>query len=151
MLLITEKYINKQILSRNMTTIDEHKKIVKELEEDLNEKIRTKLLAKRQKIIGFATSEGATNLFALLLHIKNLIPPGSNINHRFFVSNKRAEDKFKFDFPNKKEILDLMIKQENFREKLCYGKDKSAKIVELAVKNFFKLKSLVEKQIGEEI
>ncbi len=132
-----------------MTTIEEHKKIIKELEEDINEKIRSKILSKRQKIIGFATSEGATNLFALFLHLQNLISPGSSINHRFFASQKRAEDRFKFNFPRKKEILQLMIKQEEFRTKLCYGKDKNAKIVEEAVKTFFKLKSIIEKEVGE--
>lgn len=74
-----------------MTTIKEHKKIIRELENDLNEKIRRNLLAKRQKIVGFATSEGSTNLFALLLHEKKLIPPGTNINHRYFASEKRLK------------------------------------------------------------
>lgn len=134
-----------------MTTIEEHKKIIEELDADINEKIRAKLLIKRQKIIGFATSEGSTNLFALFLHIKHLIPPGSNINHRFFVSQKRAENKFKFSFPRREEILKLMVNQEDLRIKLCYGKDKSSNIVEEAVKNFFKLKSIIEKEIGEEI
>lgn len=134
-----------------MTTVEEHKRIIKEFEDDINEKIRAKLLVQRQKIIGFATSEGSANLFALFLHAKNLIPPGSNINHRFFVSQKRAEDRFKFEFPRKKEILHLLIKQEELREKLCYGKDKSTNVVEDAVKNFFKLKEAIEKELGVKI
>lgn len=133
-----------------MTTIEEHRKIIKELEEDINEKIRAGLLIQRQKIIGFSTSEGASNLFALFLHMKNLIHPGSNINHRFFVSIRRAENRFNFDFPRKKEILQLMVNQDEFRTKLCYGRDKSQKTVEDAVKNFFKLKSLIEEETENE-
>jgi len=144
------KIFKDKILYQIMTTIEEHKKILEELEEDINEKIRAKLLSRRQKIIGFTTSEASTNLFALFLHIKNLIPPGLNINHRFFVSSKRAEDKFKFNFPRKEEILSFMVKQEEFRTKLCYGKDKEAKLVEESIKNFFKLKSLIEKEIKKE-
>lgn len=134
-----------------MTTIEEHKKIIKEFEADINEKIRANLLVERQKIIGFAASEGSANLFALLLHAKNLLPPGSNINHRFFVSKKRAEDKFRLNFPQKDKIIELMVNQEVLRGKLCYGKDKSARLVEESVKNFFKLKSVIEKEIGENI
>lgn len=44
-----------------------------------------------------------------------------------------------------------MVKQEVLREKLCYGKDKDAKIVEMSVKNFFKLKGIIEKLIGEKL
>ncbi|MDI6738252.1 MAG: hypothetical protein QME12_07120 [Nanoarchaeota archaeon] len=134
-----------------MTTIEEHKKVIKEMEADINEKIRANLLVERQKIIGFAASEGSANLFALLLHAKNLLPPGANINHRFFVSKKRAEAKFKASFPQKDKILELMVNQEGLREKLCYGKDKSARLVEESVKNFFKLKSVIETEIGEEL
>lgn len=151
MLFITEKHIKDKTFLAIMTTTEEHRKIIKEFEADINEKIRANLLVERQKIIGFAASEGSANLFALLLHAKNLLPPGSNINHRFFVSKKRAENKFKLSFPQKEKILELMVNQEGLREKLCYGKDKSARLVEESVKNFFKLKSLVEKEIGEGI
>ena len=110
-----------------MTSENEHRKIIKELLEDLNEKIRNDILVQRQKIIGFSTSEISCNLFALLLHKKNLIPMGFNINHRFFVSDKSARNKFNFDFPSKNKLLSMLVDQEKHRTLLCYGKDKDRK------------------------
>ena len=134
-----------------MTTLEEHKKIVRELLDDINEKIRSNLLVERQKIIGFATSEAATNVFAVLLHKNNLISPGFNVNHSLFVSTKRAEEKFNFDFVKKKQILDLLVKQEDLRNKLCYGREKGKVLVESAIKNLFKLKETIENILGEKL
>lgn len=134
-----------------MTTAEEHLAIIKELEEDINEKIRAGLLLRHQKIIGFSTSESAANCFALFLHKKNLIPAGFNVNHLWFASEKRAYSHYPVNFPSKKEIIGLLVKQEDFRQKLCYGKDKDLSLVKEAVQNFFKLKKLVEKELGEEI
>ncbi len=134
-----------------MTTIEEHLAIIKELEEDIDEKIRAGLLLRRQKIIGFSTSEGASNCFALFLHKKDLIPPGFNVNHLWFASERRAQEHYPADFPSKKEMLNLLVKQEELRQKLCYGKNKDLAVVKEAVSNFFKLKELVEKNLGEEL
>lgn len=134
-----------------MTTAEEHKTIIKELEEDIKEKIKANLLLRRQKIIGFSASEGVTNCLALLLHRKNLISSGFNVNHLWFASERKAETKFPFDFPSKKEIFSLLVKQEALRQQLCYGKSKSLPLVEEAAKNFFALKKIVEKELGEEL
>ena len=133
-----------------MTTKKEHKTIQDELEEDINEKIDRGILGKRQKLIGFSTSEASTNLFARLLHRLNLISPGFNVNHRFFASIERAKEKFDFDFPNKENILDGLVKQEDFRDKLCYGKSKDDILINNAVKNYFRLKVIIENEIKEE-
>ena len=133
-----------------MTTIKEHEKIVQEFLDDINEKIKADLLVERQKIIGFAASEASANLFTIFLHKKNLIEPSFNINHRYFASLKIAESKFNFDFPDKDKIINLLINQENYRNKLCYGKEKSAEIVNSAVKNLFELKRLIEAELKEE-
>lgn len=130
-----------------MTTEEEHKSIQDELEEDINEKINRGILGKRQKLIGFAASEASANLFARLLHKLNLISPGFNVNHRFFASIEQAKDKFGFDFPKKEEILRLLVNQENYRDKLCYGKSKDESIVNASVKNYFTLKELIESQM----
>ena len=127
-----------------MTTIEEHNKIIKGFLDDINEKIRANLLVERQKIIGFSASEAATNLFAILLHKKSLVEPGFNVNHRFFASEKIANVKFDYEFPKKEEIIQLLVNQEGFRDKLCYGKEKAADIVDSAVKNLFKLKELID-------
>lgn len=134
-----------------MTSIEEHKKIIKEFEDDINEKLRRNIINERQKLIGFATSEGSTNYFALYLHEKNLISHGFNVNHKWFASKKRAEEKFPFDFPNKKEIFANLIRQEQLRNILCYGKSKSIKEVEESIKTFFEIKTIIEKLIGETI
>lgn len=132
-----------------MTTEEEHKTIQDELEEDINEKINRGILGKRQKLIGFSTSEASANLFARLLHKLNLISPGFNVNHRFFASIEKAKEKFGFNFPDKDEILKLLASQENYREKLCYGKDKDDSVVREAVENYFCLKELIEEKISE--
>ncbi len=134
-----------------MTAIEEHKRIVKELEEDIKEKLRAGILAERQRIIGFATSEAATNVFAIFLHKLRLISEGSAVNHRWFASIEQARRHFPFTFPSKSVILIKLVRQEQLRDRLCYGRSKSAKEAEEAVHTFFEIKNLIEKEIGEEI
>ena len=126
-----------------MPSIEEHEKTVKELIEDIEEKIRLGIVEKRQKIIGFSVSEASTNLFAIFLHKNKLINPGFNINHSFFVSKKRAEETFNFDFVNKEEILNLLFRIEELRNRLCYGREKEASEANEAVEKLFKLKKVL--------
>jgi hypothetical protein len=130
-----------------MTTIEEHKEIIKEFLEDINEKIRAGLAADRQKIIGFTASEAAANLFALYLHSKNLLEPTFNINHRFFASLRIAEKKFDINFNKKEELIKLLVKQEEYRNKLCYGKKKNSEIVNSAISNLFEIKSIIDNEL----
>ncbi|MDP2672943.1 MAG: hypothetical protein Q8O84_03975 [Nanoarchaeota archaeon] len=44
-----------------------------------------------------------------------------------------------------------MVKQEFFRDKLCYGKTKSEGLVRDAVNNFFELKKIIGALLGEEL
>jgi hypothetical protein len=67
-----------------MTTYENHKNIVKNLIEDIDEKIRSQNIIERQKIIGFAVSEASVNLIAILLRKNDLISSGFMINHRYF-------------------------------------------------------------------
>ena len=131
-----------------MTTIDEHKDIINEYLDNINEKVRAGIVAERQKIIGFAASEAATNLFAVFLHSKNLIEPAFNVNHRFFSSERIAETQFNFDFPDKERLIKLLVLQEEFRYKLCYGKRKNPEIVNSAIKNLFEIKSIIDDELG---
>lgn len=132
-----------------MTTIDEHKKILKEFLDDINEKIRANLLIDRQKIVGFVASEAAVNLFALLLHQKNIVEQGFNVNHRYFASERIAEKRFDFDIPKKDKLLKLLVDQEDYRNKLCYGGDKKAETVNSAVKNLFEIKKIIDSVLEE--
>ncbi len=134
-----------------MASIEEHKKTIKELEEDIEEKIRMGIVAERQKIIGFAASEASVNCFAILLHKKNLISAGFNVNHKWFASAERAKEKFYGDFQHKSKILELLVREEQLRDRLCYGRSKSAEEAEEAVKIFFELKKIIEKEVGEEL
>lgn len=127
-----------------MPSIEEHQKIVKELIDDIEEKIRLNLLVKRQKIIGFAVSEASTNLFAFFLKKNKLIDTGFNFNHNLFASQKRSEQTFRQDFKNKQEILKILVRIEELRNRLCYGRDKEAKEVNEAIEFLFKLKKLLE-------
>ena len=134
-----------------MTSAEEHIKNIKELLKDINEKVRSDLIVERQKLIGFAVSEISCDLFALLLHKRNLIPPGFNVNHRFFSSEKSARERFDFDFPRKNELIKLLVSQENYRTLLCYGKSKERKVVENAIENMQRIKSIIENLTGESI
>ena len=127
-----------------MPRIEEHEKIVKELIDDIEEKIRLDLVVQRQRIIGFAVSEASTNLFALFLQKKKLIEPAFNINHIFFLSERIAKNAFSFDFPNKEEIFSYLIRIEELRSRLCYGREKEAKEVNEAIELLFKLKKKLE-------
>ncbi len=129
-----------------MTTIEEHREIVREFLDDINEKIRANLVLDRQKIIGFAASEASVNLFAILLHSKNLIEPTFSINHRFFASQRIAERKFNIDFSNKNKILKLLVNQESYRNKLSYGKKKDLEIVNNSIKNLYEIKEIIDKE-----
>ena len=134
-----------------MTSIEAHIRNIKELLKDTEEKIRSDLITERQKLIGFATSEIVCELLALILHKKNLISPGFNVNHRFFASEKSARERFNFEFPKKNELIPLLVSQENYRTLLCYGKLKERVIVEDAIKNMQKIKKLAENEVGGSI
>ncbi len=134
-----------------MTSLIEHKNNIKQFLEDINEKIRANLLLERQKLIAFAASEAATNLLEYYLHKKELISSSLTLNHNHFSSEKRSLRTLEFEFSHKKEIINLMVQQEKFRDLLCYGKEKDFEKVQDAVANLQKLKKIIEQELGEEI
>lgn len=134
-----------------MTLIEVHFENARNLIEDIEEKLRLDVAVKRQKLVGFACSEASCDLLSILFHKKNLITPGFNVNHRFFASEKIAKSRFDFDFPKKNSLIPLLVKQNEFRTFLCYGKPKETKIVFDCTKNFFEIKKIIEKEIGEKI
>ena len=132
-----------------MVSVEEHKRALAEFLKDIEEKVRSDLIVERQRLIGFAASEASCDIFAIFLHKKNLITPGFNINHRFFASEKAAKSKFNMDFPEKQTLLPLLVKQDEYRSILCYGKAKEKGKVEIAVQNLYKIKKLIESLLGE--
>jgi len=117
---------------------------------DINEKIRAELLVERQKIIAFDTSEAAANFLEYFLHKENLVPSGFRINHNYFASEKRAERYLDFNFPEKKELIRLMVNQEELRNLLCYGKEKEEIKVREAISNLNKIVDTIKKELGGE-
>lgn len=134
-----------------MTSVLEHKNNFQQFLDDINEKIRANLLLERQKLIAFAASEAATNLLEYYLHRKDLISSSITLNHNHFSSEKRAWRTLEFDFPHKKEILDLMVQQEKLRDLLCYGKEKQVGKVQEAIGNVQHLKEIMERELGEKL
>jgi len=134
-----------------MTSIESHRESARTLIEDIEEKLRAETAVERQKLIGFACSEASCELLAILLHKKNLIDPGFNVNHRFFSSEKTAKVRFNFEFPSKKKLIPLFVKQEEYRNLLCYGKPKEKNTVSDCIGNIFKIKKIVEKEMGEKL
>lgn len=135
--------------ANGMPSIEEHEKTAKELIEDIEEKIRLNTLGKRQRIVGFAVSEAANNLFSAFLHRQNLLSPGFNLNHSVFSSRKKTEEMFYYNFKEKEEILPILIRIEELRNRLCYGREKDETEAREAVFILFKLKSLIEEAEGD--
>lgn len=134
-----------------MTSVEEHLKTLKQMEEDIKQKIRENTVLERQKIIGFAVSEGALNCFAIFLHKNNIISEGFNVNHKWFGSEKLAKKHLPSDFTKKEIIIPKLVEIELLRDRLCYGKEKSLKEVERAIKLFFDVKRDISDMIGEEL
>ncbi len=134
-----------------MTSPEEHRKIVQQFLDDINEKVRAGLLLERQKLVGFAVSETSTNLLEYFLHKKQAISPGFRVNHNYFASEKKAERMLDFEFPLKFEIISLMVKIEESRDLLCYGKQKSLSLVEEDIVLLQKLRKLLSQEVGEEL
>jgi len=134
-----------------MTSVEEHEKNIDQFIKDMNEKIRAGLLVERQKIIGFVASEASTNLLEYFLHKKNLISFGFKVNHNYFVSEKRAKRYLDFYFPKKDELIPLMVNQDEFRNLLCYGKEKKVELIKETINNLNKIKELIKEELGEEL
>lgn len=101
-------------------------------------------LEKWQRNIGFNTSAAMCDLLEMLLHQKNLIDPGSSIKHDSFKSENIANDNLPFDFPHKKEILDIMVRIERKRNALCYGTPQTEKFIQSALDDFNLLRSTLK-------
>jgi len=134
-----------------MTSSEEHKKAYQQFREDINEKIRANLLVERQKTVAFNASEASTHLLEYFLHRQNLISSGFKVNHHYFVSRKRAQRSLDFEFPQKEILLSLMVNQDEFRNLLCYGKEKKLELVQETINNLNKIKEIIQKELGEEL
>lgn len=121
--------------------IESHLENLKESTKEIEEAI-TKGLSKKQRTLGFHTSAAAIDMLEIILHKNNLIDPGFIIKHEWFNSKRKIEEKFHFDFSDKKEIIKLITNIENVRNNLCYGKRQEEETLEKLVKDFNKLKNI---------
>lgn len=129
------------MVSSETMRIEDHKERLKESLQLIEESIEKGLL-ERQRTIGFNTSAAAMDMLEIYLHKKNLIDPGFIIKHEWLKSKNAVEKKFPFDFPKKKEILDLIFKIEERRNILCYGKPQKIEILEGIIVHFNALKKI---------
>ena len=114
---------------------DAHLKNLRESLEVIEESI-IKGLPERQRTIGFNTSAACADMLELLLHRKGLIDPGFIVKHEWLKSKNKIQEKFPFDFPNKKDILKLIYSIEEKRDHLCYGKPQSIDIIRELLEKF---------------
>lgn len=121
--------------------IEKHYIRLRESLDVLDESI-TKDIVKRQRTIGFNCSAASADMIEIYLHKNEMIEPGFVVKHEWFKSKKRMEEKFPFDFQNKKEIFEIMEGIEEKRNDLCYGSPKEESVVKEIILEFNKLKKL---------
>ncbi|MFH0876247.1 MAG: hypothetical protein V1859_10000 [archaeon] len=124
--------------------IDNHLEVLKESIEMINESIEIGI-AKRQRTIGFNTSAAAVDMLEIYLHRNNLIDPGFMIKHEWLKSKNKLNEKFSFDFKEKKKIFELMYEIEEKRNVLCYGKPQSVEVIMKTIEAFNELKEIFRK------
>lgn len=124
--------------------IESHQERLKESLDLIKESIE-KGIVKRQRTIGFNTSAASADMLEILLHKKNFIDPGFVLKHEWLKSKNKTIEKLAFDFPRKKEIIDLMFRIEGKRNSLCYGKPQKEEIVQEVINDFNKLKEIFKK------
>ena len=116
-----------------------HLKNLKESLEVIEESIE-KGLVERQRTIGFNTSAACTDMLEILLHKHSLIDPGFIIKHEWLKSKNKVSEIFQFDFPKKKELLNIIFKIEEKRNVLCYGKPQPIEVIREILADFNTLK-----------
>ncbi|MFH0836580.1 MAG: hypothetical protein V1870_00460 [Candidatus Aenigmatarchaeota archaeon] len=97
-----------------------------------------------QRTIGFNCSAAIVDVLEIYLHSRNLIDPGTIIKHDFFNSRKQAEKRLTFDFPNKGKIIEMLVRLEEKRNILCYGKQQSGKMLEEHISLFNEIKKIFD-------
>jgi|SRR3989344_6173178 len=121
--------------------IPDHKERLRESLSLIEESIE-KGLVERQRTIGFNASAAVTDMLGIFLHKNSLIDPGIIVKHEWLKSEKSMENKFPFDFPRKEEIFALILKIEEKRNILCYGKPQKEELILEMLNNFNKVKGI---------
>ena len=138
-----------------MTSIEEHKKKIKEhldeIEDAINEGIENKPVT-----VGFNCSACALQFLELYLHIINKIPVGKVIKHDWFKKPQQkqkiealVERKLPVTFSRKDEIYSLIYKLEDERNSLVYGKPTNEQVKKV-LDSFLKLKEIFKELFKNE-
>lgn len=138
-----------------MTSIDEHKKKIKEHFEEIDDAIEEGV-EKKPITIGFHCSACSIQFLELYLHITNKIPIGKIIKHDWFkrpqLKQKKEpliERKLQIEFSKKQEIYSLIYDLEDERNILMYGKATEEQIKKVLAK-FLKLKEIFKELLKNE-
>ena len=120
--------------------IEDHLRNMRESLDAMEESI-DRGLSERQRNIGFNASAAEIDMLEILLHKKSLIDPGFMIKHEWFNSKNKIAEKFSFEFQKKDELFELIMKIEEKRNILCYGKPQKVEFIQEVIDNFNKLKA----------
>lgn len=99
-------------------------------------------LASNQRTVGFSTSSGSVDLLSMYFFQERLVSTGTQINHSWLKSKKRALEMMPFDFPNKERIVELMVFIESKRDAFCYGVDQKIEDLRATMDAFQDLRTL---------
>jgi len=123
--------------------VEEHEKAYEEHVRNIKRLIEEGF-EENQRNIGYNVSQGSIELFAILLHRKNLIQgSGEQFDHRIFKSKSLIEKKIPAEFPERKKILEIMNAIELERNSICYGKRKQREEIEGMIKKFNQLREVI--------
>jgi hypothetical protein len=138
-----------------MTSIEEHKKKIKEHLDEIDDAIEEGI-EKKPVTIGFHCSACSLQFLELYLHAANKIPMGKIIKHDWFkrpTPEQKKEPlidrKLKIEFLRKQELYDLIYDLEEERNILVYGKTSQNQIKRVLDK-FQKLKEIFQEMLKNE-
>lgn len=139
-----------------MTSIEEHKKKIKEHLEEIEDAINSGI-EKKPITIGFHCSACSIQLLEIYLHKINKISIGKVLKHDWFkkpTPEQKKEPlidrKLSVEFPQKEEIYNLIYDIEEDRNSLMYGSPTKEKIKEV-LESFQKLKEIFKPLLKDEI
>jgi len=131
-----------------------NKKIIEEVVDEINSALNDpKGLVSHQRRIAFSISIGSIALFEEYLDKKNILRPGTKINHQWMKKNKENVKKIisKYltipieNLSDVDTVLDILHKIEFERNELAYGKPVSEEKLNKKINLFLDLK----KRFGE--
>ena len=123
--------------------VEDHLKNIEESLEEIEEAIEVGL-TKRQRTLAFHISVVSTEMLEVYLHKLGLLSESRMLKHNMFSSKRRALEELPYDFPHKKEIINLLVEIEKRRNILTYGKRRNEKELKEYLNTFLKLKKIFE-------